>query len=104
MFCSSCGKEIEAGSLFCEHCGAKQEPVPPMVPPFSYAPDIPPQPIAQPQPAVGTAAPPVVSAAPRKPMSKGAKAAIGLISAAAALFFCAKAILTYLNDPNKVIK
>ena len=27
-----------------------------------------------------------------------------LLIAAAALFFCAKAILTYLNDPNKVIK
>ena len=24
-FCTSCGKEIDDGSLFCEHCGARQE-------------------------------------------------------------------------------
>lgn len=28
MFCSSCGKELEAGDLFCGYCGARLEPVP----------------------------------------------------------------------------
>ena len=27
MFCSNCGKELEAGDLFCGYCGARQEPV-----------------------------------------------------------------------------
>ena len=26
MFCSNCGKELEAGDLFCGYCGARQEP------------------------------------------------------------------------------
>ena len=37
-------------------------------------------------------------------MTKKQKKVLVRIIAAAALFFCAKAILTYLNDPNKVIK
>ncbi|MBO5123534.1 MAG: zinc ribbon domain-containing protein [Spirochaetaceae bacterium] len=28
MFCSNCGKELEAGDLFCGYCGARLEPVP----------------------------------------------------------------------------
>lgn len=24
VYCSQCGKEIEAGATFCKHCGAKQ--------------------------------------------------------------------------------
>ena len=28
MFCSNCGKELEAGDVFCGYCGVRQEPVP----------------------------------------------------------------------------
>lgn len=45
MFCSSCGKEIGEGALFCTYCGARQAPVsPPAAPP---APDVPPAPVQQ---------------------------------------------------------
>ena len=27
MFCSNCGKELEAGDLFCGYCGARLEQV-----------------------------------------------------------------------------
>lgn len=44
-FCSSCGKPIDPGALFCEHCGARQgtpRQAPPAVSPGPYAP-VPPQ-------------------------------------------------------------
>ena len=26
MFCNNCGKELEAGDVFCGYCGVRQEP------------------------------------------------------------------------------
>lgn len=88
MRCTSCGREIENGSAFCEFCGAKQAPA-------QAAPTVsqPAAPISQP------AAP----AEPKKPMSKGTK--IGLIVVAVILVggFGAKSLLTSMNDPTKTI-
>ncbi|MDY3617783.1 zinc ribbon domain-containing protein [Agathobaculum sp.] len=40
MFCTNCGKEIESGSVFCLHCGARQEQAPAPSDPISAPEDL----------------------------------------------------------------
>lgn len=110
-FCVSCGKELEDGALFCEHCGAPQEQ--PVAAAPAAAPQSSPfgaQPVASPfstepagdspwQPAAGGGEPP----APRKPLPKGVKIAIIAVAAVVAAIALLMFILGKANAPEKTI-
>lgn len=91
MFCVSCGKQLEDGAMFCEHCGAKQEAAP------AAAPVIPTAPAGA---APGVAAAP---AAAKKPMDPKTKLALIIVAAVVVVFFGLKAILGSINAPDKTI-
>ena len=110
-FCTSCGKQIEDNSLFCEHCGARQE----QSAPVASASPAPPPPVSEPSAptqsapeqggyGAGTAygqAP--VPAAPRKPIPKGLKIAVLVVVILAVLAALFVFIMGKINDPQKTI-
>lgn len=115
-FCTSCGKQLDDGSLFCEHCGARQsEPVsagtvPPAAPPQpdpvqpAYA-SVPSygEPQSAPEQADSPYGQPAAPAAPRKPIPKGVKIAIIAVAAVVVLAALFIFIMGKLNDPQKTI-
>lgn len=122
-FCTSCGKELPADAVFCEHCGAKQEipPPPPPPPPVSpfVIPEAPSAPSAPPEAPVvqaPTVQAPTYSVAsvdygspaaeppvPRKPMSRGVK--IALISAGVIVvgLFAFTTVMKSVFTPEKTV-
>lgn len=99
MYCSSCGKPIDAGSQFCEHCGARQETEPPqqtfVPPPADFGTTAPVDTTVP----VGTAVQPVE----KKPMSRKTKIILGAVAGVVVLVLALRAILGAVFDPNKTI-
>ena len=109
MYCVSCGKEIEDGAQFCEHCGAKQEEVPAAGQQAAAAPAAEGKSAASPQgvPAAPDPAVTPIGAAPmagtKKPMSPKTKLILALVAGTVVLFFGLKLILGAVNSPNRTI-
>ena len=109
MFCTSCGKQIEDGSVFCEHCGARQEtaaqqPASPQsaAPGTGAGPAQPVQPLVETiQPPIGGGAP--QNAAPRKPMSKKTKIILGVVAGVIVLVVALKLILSSVFSADNTI-
>ena len=109
MFCTSCGKQIEDGSVFCEHCGARQETAAQQpASPQSAAPGTGAGPAQPVQPQVETIQPPIgggapQNAAPRKPMSKKTKIILGAVAGVIVLVVALKLILSSVFSADNTI-
>lgn len=116
MFCTACGKQIPDSSLFCEHCGAKQEgvvqspavgqpPVPPAPATVSTVQAAPPgqgAPVGNVPLGNGPAAP--IGGTAKKPMSPKTKTALIAAAAVVAVVVGAKVVLGALFTPEKTIE
>ena len=99
MFCTSCGKQIEDGSGFCEFCGARQETAPQQSAGAAQGGAPVQTPVTAVQEPVASAAPP----APKKPMSKKTKIILAAIAAVVVVVVALKLILSSVFSAENTI-
>ena len=98
MFCVSCGKPIDDGSLFCEHCGAKQNNDANSVPNNMGNPIGSPMDFSMGNPMMNQ-----VQSVPKKPMDPKTKMILMIVGGLVVAFFLLKTLLGSMNAPEKTI-